>query len=605
MELVRKFLPLLKPHRLRFYQAAIAMVIVALSNGATVLLMRFVVNGIFKGQDLTGSQLDKILSTIAGPLLDQSLSYRTLWLVTISVPLLIAIKSTAAYIQNYLMSWLGQRVTQEMRENLFRHLHRLSLEFHSGHKAGEILARATNDLTIVQSMLQFVPLYLIRDLLTIVVLMTALFFLNWHFALVALGIIPIASMVIVPLGRKMRDASSKSQSIMGNIYHRFQESLHGMMLVKALNYEEGATKKFQKENEDFFDQMMRYLRATALSGPLMEFLGSTIMASLVFFGGREILLGRMDAGAFAAFLTAFFSAYAPIKNLGKLNSELQRGLASSERIFQLLDEKPNVFDQPGARRFTGLESSIALEAVSFQYPTRETPALNEISLTVQKGETVAIVGPSGSGKSTLVQILLRLYDPSNGRILFDGEDIKDLQIHTLRERIGIVTQETMLFNETVHGNIAIGREETPHEAVVAAAKVANADEFIRQLPNGYDTALGDRGLRLSGGQRQRLAIARAVLRDPEILILDEATSNLDSTSEKEVQNALESIMTGRTSIVIAHRLSTIQNADRIVVFNEGRIAESGNHVELLAKNGLYKKLYALQSAEPETEGSVT
>ncbi len=598
MELIQKFLPYVKPYRLRFYQAAIAMVIVALSNGATVLLIKFVVNGIFEGKDLTGSQLDIAVSKFAGPLLDQSLNYRTLWLITISVPLLIAIKSMAAYIQNYLMSWLGQRITQQMREDLFRHLHRLSLEFHSGQKAGEILARATNDLTIVQSMLQFVPLYLIRDLLTIIVLMTALFFLNWHFALVALGIIPVASLVIIPLGRKMRDASSKSQAIMGNIYHRFQESLHGMMLVKALNYEEGATKKFQRENEDFFIQMMRYLRATALSGPLMEFLGSLIMASLVFFGGREILLGRMDAGAFGAFLTAFFSAYAPIKNLGKLNSELQRGLASSDRIFQLLEEKPNVLDRPGARKFTGLNTAITLKDVSFQYPTRETPALDNVSFEVRRGETVAIVGPSGSGKSTLVQILLRLYDPESGRVMLDSDDLKDLDIRTVRDRIGLVTQETMLFNETVRGNIAIGREETPNEAIVSSAKISNADDFIRQLPQGYDTPLGDRGLRLSGGQRQRLAIARAVLRDPEILILDEATSNLDSKSEKEVQRAIESVMKGRTSIVIAHRLSTIRNADRIIVFGEGRIIESGTHLELIEKNGLYKKLYALQSTHP-------
>ncbi|PIP82709.1 MAG: ABC transporter permease [Elusimicrobia bacterium CG_4_9_14_3_um_filter_62_55] len=599
MNLAKKFLPYLKPYRLRFYQAAMAMILVALSNGATVLLIRFVVNGLFKGEDLTGSQLDVVISQIAGPLLDKTISYRTLWLITISVPLLIAVKSGAAYAQNYLMSWLGQRITQEMREDLFRHLHRLSLEFYSAQRAGEVLARVTNDLTLVQSMLQFVPLYLIRDLLTIIVLMTSLFFLNWRFALVALAIIPIASAVIIPLGRKMRDSSSKSQAIMGDIYHRFQESLHGMMLIKALNYEEGAIRKFQAENQSFFVQMMRYLRATALSGPLMEFLGSIIMASLVFFGGREIALGRMDAGSFGAFLTAFFSAYAPVKNLGKLNSELQRGLASGERIFQLLEERPNIIDRPGARKFTGLETAVRLDQVLFQYPSRETPALDRVSFEVRRGETVAIVGPSGSGKSTLVQLLLRLYDPSAGALFFDADDLRDLDIRTVRERIGLVTQETMLFNETVLGNIAIGREDSPLEAVVEAARVANADEFIRQLPKGYQTPLGDRGLRLSGGQRQRLAIARAVLRDPEILILDEATSNLDSTSEKEVQRALETVMSGRTSIVIAHRLSTIQNADRIVVLNSGRVEETGSHAELLAANGIYKKLYALQVAIPD------
>jgi subfamily B ATP-binding cassette protein MsbA len=601
MELAKKFLPYLKPYRLRFYQAALAMIVVALSGGAMAFLMKFVVEGLFAGKDLTGSVLDEYVSAFAGPLLDQSLNYRTLWLIVISVPLLFAIKSAAAYIQNYLMSWLGQRITQEMREDLFRHLHRLSLEFYSEQKAGEVLARVTNDLTLVQSMLQFVPLYLIRDVLSVIVLMTVLFFINWRFALVALGIIPIASMVIVPLGRKMRDASTKSQSIMGDIYHRFQESLHGMMLIKALNYEEGAIRKFQAENQSFFVQMMRYLRATALSGPLMEFIGSIIIASIVYFGGREIILGRMDSSDFGAFIFAFFAAYAPVKNLGKLNSELQRGLASGERIFQLLDERPNVVDRPAARKFTGLERSIRLENVSFRYPSRELPALDGVGFEVRRGESVAIVGPSGSGKSTLVQLLLRLYDPTAGRIVIDEDALTDLDIRSFRDRVGIVTQETMLFNETVFGNIAIGREDAPFESVVAAAKVANADEFIRQLPKGYDTPLGDRGLRLSGGQRQRLAIARAVLRDPEILVLDEATSNLDSTSEKEVQNALEKVMAGRTSIVIAHRLSTVQSADRIIVMSAGRVVETGTHRELIEHNGLYKKLHALQIAAPEPE----
>ncbi|MFH2202494.1 MAG: ABC transporter ATP-binding protein [Elusimicrobiota bacterium] len=588
-----------RPHRLRFYQAAVAMIVVAAANGLTVLLIKIVVNGLFAGKDISNSMWGEAIINILERFMEFTASTQTLAILTVSVPLLIGVKSIAAYIQNYLMSWLGQRVTQEMREELFRHLHTLSLDFYSENKSGEVLARVTNDLTLVQSMLQFVPLYLIRDLLTVIVLMGVLFFLNWHFALVALGMIPIAAVLIVILGRKMRDASSQSQAIMGHIYHRFQESLYGMTLIKAFNYEEGAIDKFRGENASFFSQMMRYLRATALSGPLMEFFGSLILALLLYFGGREILLGRMDAGDFAAFLTAFFSAYAPTKNLGKLNSELQRGLASADRIFYILDVKPSVVDRPGATAFTELREEIRLQGLRFKYTSRELPALDDIDLTFRRGETVAIVGPSGSGKSTIVHMLLRLYDPDEGAVLFDGRDLRDFRIRSVRKQIGLVTQETVLFNDDVRANIVIGRTEATADDIVRAAKIADAHDFILALPQGYDTILGDRGTRLSGGQRQRLAIARAVLTNPPLLVLDEATSNLDSTSESEVQKALENLMQGRTVILIAHRLSTVHAADRIYALNNGKVAETGTHAELLRRDGLYRRLYELQQTEPE------
>ncbi|MFH1724652.1 MAG: ABC transporter ATP-binding protein [Elusimicrobiota bacterium] len=580
MSLLRKFYPYLKPYRLRFVQAGLAMCVVAVFNGASVYVLKPIIDHVFISKN-----------------------YSMLWLAILGVPLLMAVKNSAAYVQNYLMSWLGQRVTQELREDLFRHLHKLSLEYYSEHKSGEILARVTNDLTLVQSALQFVPLYLIRDSLTVVVLMSVLFYLDWSFALIALLGLPVASTLLVVLGKKMRDASMKSQIIMGQIYHRFQESLHGMMLIKAFNYERGAIEKFRGENQSFFTQMMRYLRATALSGPLMEFFGSIIIALLIWYGGREVIAGHMTPGGFFAFIGAFFAAYAPTKNLARLNSELQRGLASGERIFQLLDEKPRIVDRPGARAFSELQDEIRLAGVTFRYPTREVPAVQNVELIVRRGETIAIVGPSGSGKSTLVQLLLRLYDPAEGEILFDGADLRDLEIRSVRERLGLVTQETILFNETVFDNIAIGRDSVTPEQVSAAARVADADRFIRNLPDGYDTQLGDRGLRLSGGQRQRIAIARAVLKNPAVLVLDEATSNLDTTSESEVQKALERLMKGRTVILIAHRLSTIQNADRIYVLNQGAVVETGTHASLIRRGGLYRRLYEIQMAEPEPEAA--
>ncbi|MFA6029946.1 MAG: ABC transporter ATP-binding protein [Elusimicrobiota bacterium] len=576
MNPLRRILPYLKPHRRRFIEAGIAMVIVAAANGAIVYLIKFLTDNALVRSDA-----------------------RMLKAIVIAVPVLMGIKTVAAYAQNYLMSWIGQRGTQTLREELFRHLHTLSLDFYAEKKSAEVLARVTNDLGNLQSALQFLPLYLIRDTLTVIVLTATLFFLNWRFALIAFCAIPIASLVIGVLGRKMRDASRESQVIMGQLYHRFQESLQGMLLIKAFNYEEGAIAKFRLENDSFFSQMMRYLRAAALSGPLMEFFGALILSPLLYFGGREILAGRMTIGDFFAFITAFFAASAPTKNIARLNSELQRGLASAERIFQVLDERPTVVERPGSARFSSLREGLRFEDIVFRYPTRELPALRGVTIDVRRGERVALVGPSGSGKSTLIHLLLRLYDPASGRVLVDGVDLREVDVRSLRAQTGFVTQETILFNETIRHNVALGRPDATEAEVAAACRVADADSFIRALPAGYDTPLGDRGLKLSGGQRQRLAIARAVLKDPAILVLDEATSNLDSTSEREVQGALDRLMDGRTTLVIAHRLSTVRGADRIYVLQEGAVAECGSHDELIARDGLYRRLWEIQRAAPE------
>ena len=576
MNVLKKIFPYVKPYRARFAYAGIAMTIVAAVNGASITLLKPIIDKVFVSRD-----------------------FHMLWLAIFGVPILMALKTVAAYVQNYLMSWIGQRVTQEIREDLFCHLHALSLDFFSENKSGEILSRATNDLSNVQSCLQFLPLYMVRDTLTVVSLVGVLFFMNARFALLALLGLPAAGGLLYVLGRKMRDASLRSQATMGQIYHRFQESLQGMMLIKAFNYEQGAIEKFREENLSFFNQTMRYLRATALSGPLMEFFGSIIIALFLYFGGKEIIAGHMSTGDFFAFLAAFFSAYAPTKNIARSNSELQRGLASAERIFQLLEEKPRITEKPNARILTSLERGVSLEHVGFCYPGRETWALKNVSLEARRGETVAIVGPSGSGKSTLAQLILRLYDPQEGTICFDGMDLTGLELRSVRERIGIVTQETILFNETVLQNVALGRKNATLEEITAACKVADADSFIEGLPMGYQTHLGDRGLKISGGQRQRLAIARAVLKNPALLILDEATSNLDSTSETEVQKALERLMGGRTVLVIAHRLSMIQSADRIYVLDRGAVVESGDHRSLIAADGLYRRLYELQVRSSE------
>ncbi|HAM36322.1 MAG TPA: hypothetical protein DCP85_10410 [Elusimicrobia bacterium] len=577
---LRRLKPYLLDHRERFLQACLVMAGVALLNGATVWILKPAVNSIFERKDP-----------------------RLLVAVVLAIPGIFLVKMVLTYVQSYLMSYIGQRITQRLREELFVHLHTLSLDFFWRSKSGEVLSRLTNDLTNLQSGLQFVPLYMVRDTLTVIVLLFVMFFINWRFALIALLAMPMAAAVLAILGRKLRAASRKSQEVMGEIYHRFQESLQGMLVVKAFNYEADAIRKFNSESSAFFDQMMRYFRATALSGPLMEFLGSLILAAIVYKAGREIFHGRMTPGDFFTFLGSFFMAYAPVKNLSQMNATLQMAMAAADRIFAVLEEKPTVREKPDAFAFTGLKSGIIFENVSFQYPSRDHWALRRVNLSIKAGEVVAVAGPSGSGKTTLVHLLLRLFDPTEGRILIDGKDLRDYSSASLRSHLGLVTQDTILFNDTLAANVAVGRPGASAGEVLEALKVADAAEFVAHLPSGMDTSLGDRGLRLSGGQRQRIAIARAVLKNPSLLLLDEATSNLDAGSERSVQQSLERLYPGRTVLIIAHRLATLQNAHRIVVLNRGEVAEAGTHAELLAQGGVYATLYRFQQLEPIDEAA--
>lgn len=567
--------PYLRPHLGRCLQACLVMIAVAALNGATVWVVKPAVDYVFVNKNEA-----------------------MLWGVVVLIPVVFFLKMVFTYTQSYLMAWLGQKVTQELREDLFRHLHDLSMDFYWKSRSGDVLSRLTSDLTRVGDALQFVPLYIVRDTMTVTVLLCVMFYIHWQFALTALIAIPIAGAVLGILGRKLRQAGRRSQEITGEIYHRFQESLQGMLVVKAFNYEEGAIAKFRQENDSLFSQMMRYFRATALSGPLMEFMGSLIMAAVVYQGGREIIGGRMTPGSFFTFLGSFFAAYGPIKNLAQLNASLQLGLASAERIFQVMDEKPSVADKPGSPAFVRLEKALVLDDVSFKYPSRDLWTLRRVSLTIKPGEVVAVAGPSGSGKTTLVHLLLRLFDPQEGALRIDGKDLRDYKLDSLRAHIGLVTQDTILFNETVAGNVSIGKPGASLDEVKKALEVADALDFVMKMPKGIDTPLGERGLQLSGGQRQRIAIARAVLKNPALLILDEATSNLDAGSERSVQDALERLFPGRTVLIIAHRLATLKKADRIVVLHHGEVKESGTHSELLSLGGVYSTLYKFQQLEP-------
>ncbi|MBI4346019.1 MAG: ABC transporter ATP-binding protein, partial [Elusimicrobia bacterium] len=476
----RRLLPYIRPYLPRFFAAAIAMVLVAGFTAASLQLVQAVVDQVFLAKNAE--------------------TFR--WLL-VAIPAVFFGKAALNYIQIYLMSWIGQRVCQDLRRDLFRHLHELSMDFFWRSRSGEVLSRVTGDLANLQSAIQFSPLYLIRDTLQAVVLLVMLFFVHWRFACVAFLTLPVCAAVLFVTGNKMRAASQRSQEILGEIYHRFQESLQGMLVVKAFNYEAGAIAKFDRENDSFLGQMMRYLRATALSGPLMEFLGALILTLILWLGGREILSDRMTPGQFTTFLGCFFMAYNPIKNIARSNAEVQRGVVSAQRIFELLDERPTVVEPREAVRFQRPKEGIRFERVSFRYPDRDAWALRELTLDIAPGEVVAVAGPSGSGKTTLAHLLLRLFDPQEGRVTVDGVDLRSFATSDLRRHIGLVTQDTVLMHDTVLGNVSLGAPTAPREKALEALRAADAEDFVRRLPEGFDTVLGERGLRLSGGQRQR------------------------------------------------------------------------------------------------------
>lgn len=580
MSVRRRLLRYVQPYLGRFGWACLAMAGVSAINGLGILLLKPIVDEVFIAKDL-----------------------RMLALAVAGVPLLVALKVVASYIQNYLMSWIGQRVSQQIREDLFRHLHLLPLEFYSGLRGSDVLSRVTGDLTLVQSALTALPVYLIRDSLTVLFLVSTLFMLDWRFALLTVLGSPLSLTALWVLSRKMRDASRQSQIAVDRLHHRFQESVQGMMTVKAFNYEAGATEKFQEENESFFQPMMRYLRATALMNPLLELGASILVAAVIWFGGREVIIGRMTPGAFFAFMGAMLAAYAPIKNLARVNAEGQRAWASAERLFQILDEKTAV---PRKRmpNFKRLASGVRLEDVGFRYPGARGWAVRGLTLDIPKGERTAIVGPNGCGKTTITKLLLRLHDPLEGRITFDGVDARELDAASIRARAGLVSADAMLFNDTVFQNLALGRKVTALSEVEAAVRAVGAAELIAGLPEGYQTTLGDWGFSLSFGQRQKLAIARMLLKDPDIVVLDEAIAHLDGSAREEVLAVLGKALAGRTVVTIAHDLASVAPAHRIHVLNGGSLAESGTHAELMERRGLYRRLFELQSvARDSTEAS--
>ena len=516
-----------------------------------------------------------------------------LTLISIGIVVVFIIRGIFYYGQSYLVSFIGQKVIIDVREVMFRKFQRMPMAYFDKHQTGETMSYITNDVAAIQSALVDQLIELVTEGSILIGSIVMMVYLDWKLSLLTLVIIPVVGQAMKIFGRKLKRNGTVIQERMADITSLLQESISSIRVVKSFVREKYEIDRFCNQNQLNFQAAMKNVQLTSLLTPTVEFLAALSVTFIVWFGGYEVVQGVMTAGSLVAFLTYAVNLANPVKRLSRVYGNLQRAMAAVDRVFAVIDLKETITDKPDAYELPATHGQVTFDHVCFEYK-KGVPALTDVSLMVQPGQMIAFVGPSGAGKSTIANLIPRFYEVTSGSISIDGHDIRDVTVASLREQIGIVPQETRLFSPTVRENIRYGRLDATDEEVEAAAKAANADAFIRALPKGYDTQIGERGLNLSGGQRQRMAIARAILKNPRILILDEATSALDTESEKIVQAALDKLMIGRTSFVIAHRLSTIFDADQIYVIDAGRVLEHGTHEELLARNGLYKHLYDIQ-----------
>ena len=538
------------------------------------------------------------LAYLMEPVLDQVFleKDRTLLIVVpVAVIVIALIRGVATYGQAVLMAFVGQRVIADLQSRVFAHILRFDLAFFQDTASGRLVSRLTNDVNMMRNAVSNALTGMVKDSLTLLFLIGVMFEKDWKLALIACVVFPIALYPIAKIGRRMRRVSTSALNELGLFTARLNEAFQGARHVKAYNRESFEAARTDRLIESVFRLIFKQHRTRAVASPLMETLGGIFIAVLILYGGWQVIEGLLTPGAFFAFVTAMLLAFRPLKALANLNATLQEGLAASQRVFDLLDTEPNIVEAPDARPLRVAGGAIALHGVSFSYPNG-TPALRDVTLDIPAGETVALVGPSGAGKSTVLNLIPRFYDVDEGTVRIDGTDVREATIESLRGAVALVSQEAVLFDDTVRANIAYGRIDASDDEIATAARAAGAERFIAELPDGYDTVIGEHGVKLSGGQRQRLSIARAMLKDAPILLLDEATSALDAESERQVQDALRSLMQGRTTLVIAHRLSTVQEANRIYVLESGMLAETGTHRSLLAAGGVYARLHAMQFA---------
>ena len=560
--------------------ALVGMVFVAGSTAACAWLMKPVINDVFVAKNKE-------------------------FLLPISIAVLVtfAIKGFANYAQSVIMHYVGQRIITDTQHRLYGHLTRMDLGFFHQTPTGSLISRFTVDINMMRAAVSNALTGIGKDFLTLIFLVGVMFIQDRYLAVIAFVVFPVAILPIVKLGQRIRKVTVSTQEEIGQFTTLLEQTIQGARVVKAYRMEEYEKGRFRKIAERVFQLVFKSARIRSMASPIMETLGGVAVALVIFYGGFRVIEESMNPGAFFSFITALLLAYEPMKRLANLNASLQEGLASAQRLFSLLDTKPNIIDKPDAATLKIKGGNIVLNQVNFSYIPKH-PVINGVSFSVPAGKLVALVGPSGAGKSTILNLIPRFYEVDSGIIKIDGIDVQDATLDSLRRNIALVSQEIILFDDTVRANIAYGRPDASEKEITQAAKNAAAHDFIEAMSNGYDTYVGERGTKVSGGQRQRLAIARAMLKNAPILLLDEATSSLDAESEREVQAALMELMKGRTTLVIAHRLSTVIEADLIHVIDNGKLVESGNHPELLSKNGTYARLYALQFKEQQLEVEV-
>jgi ATP-binding cassette, subfamily B, bacterial MsbA len=600
LHLLRRFIP---PYKWKLFWNIIYNFLSAIFGAFSFLLLIPSLQILFGTQELVGSKpvMDFSLSSFAeyanyiiSQVITRYGSERALVFIGIFIILTVFLKVGFYYLGNYIIVLIRNGVVRDIRSQIYRKILGLPLGFFSDERKGDIMARMTGDVTEVENSIMNSLDMMIKNPILILVSVAVMLYMSWSLTLFVFVMFPIAGYIIGRIGKSLKKESRRGQHKMGEILSVIEEDLSGLRVIKAFNAEKAATARFESENESYFHIMNQLMWRRFLAHPMSEFLGTAVIIIVLWYGGQLILNNRssLDAAAFIGYLVFFYNIINPAKAFSTALYSVEKGLASMERIDRILNTKATIIEKPDAQPVSEFKSTISYEKVSFAYGS--IPVLKQVSFEIKKGKTIALVGRSGSGKTTLADLLPRFWDVTDGRITIDGMDLRDMKIKDLRSLIGYVNQEPILFNDTFFNNIAFGIENPSEEEVIKAAKIANAHEFIMATEKGYLTTIGDRGSKLSGGQRQRLSIARAVMKNPPILILDEATSSLDTESEKLVQDALEKLMQNRTSLVIAHRLSTIKNADSICVLHKGQIVEQGTHESLLKAEGRYSKLHKMQ-----------